>query len=81
MISAVSREKSNDGKRIWLMAVDCATPKKYSFFLKSKSEQYNVIINLLRESKKHNVSIKGLKLADQIMCMDNSGENKNWRRN
>ena len=40
--------KSRGGRKFWLLIADDATPKKWSFFLKSKDEQYRVLVNFVK---------------------------------
>ena len=75
-ISSV-KHKSKGGAKFWLQIADGATSKKWSFFLKKKSDQYDVIEKFLLELK-----VKGYetKVIDgyykRNLRMDNAGENK-----
>ena len=44
--------KSRGGNKFWLLISDDATPKKWSFFMKAKRDQYEVIMTFLKKLKK-----------------------------
>ena len=71
------RDKSRGGSKFWLMIADDATSKKWSFFLKKKDEQYDVLLNFLNNLKKTNVHTKSIGM---ILRMDNAGENIKFQK-
>ena len=58
------------GTKYWLLVVDHATNMKWTFLLKCKDQQTEVLVNFVKELHgNHNIKIK-------CWCMDNAGENK-----
>ena len=58
------------GAKYWLLIVDNATDMKWTFLLKSKDQQSQVLVNFVKELKgNHNIQIKH-------WCMDNASKNK-----
>ena len=47
-ISSV-KTMSYGGSKFWLLIVDCFTKMKWSFFIKQKDDQYNVIIEFIKK--------------------------------
>ena len=75
-ISSVKR-KSRGGAKFWLQIVDGATSKKWSFFLKNKSNQNEVIEKFLRGLKARGFETKKIDaLVRRKIRLDNAGENK-----
>jgi hypothetical protein len=75
MIDTSSVKKQSFGKsKFWLLIMDDCTGVCWSRFLKKKSDQVDLIINLLKDLKsKHNKTVK------LIRC-DNAGENKSLQK-
>ena len=50
MCSDISSVKTTSygGSKFWLLIVDCFTKMKWSFFIKHKDDQYNIIINFIK---------------------------------
>ena len=68
--------KSRGVNKFWLLILDEATPKKWSFFLKAKSDQYEVIMSFLKNLKRKNIPVRVLDFLDRVnLRLDNSGEN------
>ena len=71
------KHKSKGGSKFWLQIADGTASKKWSFFFKKKSDQYDVIEKFLLELK---VKGYGTKVIDvhyrRKLRMDNAGENK-----
>ena len=64
------RKPNMGGRKHWVMLVDEATKYKKSFFLKTKSEQVEPIIDWIKALKaRHEIKVK-------IIRCDNAGENK-----
>ena len=75
-ISLVKR-KSKGGEKIWLQIADEAMSKKWSFFLKKKSDQYEVIEKLFQGLKARGFVTKNIDvLVRRKIRLDNAGENK-----
>jgi len=68
------QKKDRGGRKFWLLITDDATPKKWSFFLRSKDEQYRVIVNFVRQLRYNNVNVNEFNFLKKIR-MDNAGEN------
>ena len=62
-----------------MLICDEATPKKWSFFLKRKNDQYEVLTTFLKGLKRKGIHIKCLNVV-QHLRMDNSGENKKYSK-
>eukprot|EP01083_Nonionella_stella_P004795 13981_1 len=63
------KTKSIGGSKHWLLVVDDCSDNTFSFFLKKKSDQYDVLIGFVKDLKaKHGMSVRN------IRC-DNAGEN------
>jgi hypothetical protein len=67
-ISSV-KKKSYGGKMFWLLVLDNCTDKAWSFFLKHKDDQVEVVIEHIKE-----LNSKYGKVVKYIRC-DNAGEN------
>ena len=64
------KTKSIGGNNNWLLVLDDATNKPFSFFLKTKDMLSNVLVPWIKELKeKHNITVK-------IVRCDNAGENE-----
>jgi hypothetical protein len=63
------KKKSYGGKKFWLLVLDDCTDKAWSFFLKHKDDQVEVLIEHIKELKS-----KYGKVVKYIWC-DNVGEN------
>ena len=75
-ISSV-KPKIKGGAKFWIQIADRDTSKKWSFFLKKKSYQYNVIEKFLLELKVRGYETKFIDVHyRRKLRMDNSGENK-----
>ena len=75
-ISSV-KKKSQGGAKFWLQIADGATSKKWSFFLKKKSDQYKVLKKFFLEMKVKGYDTKVIDvLFRKTLRMDNAGENK-----
>ena len=71
------KHKSKGGAKFWLQIADGATSKKWSFFLKKKSDQYDVIEKFLLELKVKGYETKAIDVHyRRKLRMDNAGENK-----
>jgi hypothetical protein len=65
-----SKSTSYGGNKFWVLVVDYATKMKWSFFIKKKSDQAQVLLQLAQDIKaKFNITIRRWR-------MDNAGENK-----
>ena len=54
------KNKSQGGKKFWLLICDEATLKKWSFFLKSKDEQYDILLNFIKKLKRKGVTVSSV---------------------
>jgi len=73
-ISSVKKENKKKVGKFWLLVVDEATGMKWSFFIKQKSDQVEILQAFILELKaKHNRTVKF------IRC-DNAGENYSLQR-
>lgn len=64
------KTRSRTGKKHWLLAVDTCTDASWSWFLKKKDEQYDILLGFIKDLRaKHGKQVKF------IRC-DNSGENR-----
>ena len=71
------KHKSKGGAKFWLQIADGARLKKWSFFLKKKSDQYDVIEKFLLELKVKGCETKVIDVHYRSkLKMDNAGENK-----
>ena len=61
--------KSFGGNQFWLLVLDDCSGKSWSFFLRHKDHQVEVLVKFLLEMKKNNTPV------ELIQC-DNAGENK-----
>ena len=65
-----SRNTGYNGRKYWLLVVDHATNMKWTFLLKDKSQQTEVLVKFVQELQTtHGITIKRWR-------MDNAGENK-----
>ena len=60
--------KSFGGNKFWLLALDDCTGKSWSFFLKHKDDQVEVLVKFLLEMQKNHTPVL-------ILRCDNAGEN------
>ena len=63
------KHNSLGGRKNWLLVVDEATNFKWSYFLRKKSDQVEVLTGLIKKLKNNGKKVK------MIRC-DNAGENK-----
>ena len=67
-ISSVKTKNNKKVGRFWLLVVDEATSMKWSFFLRSKKQQVDLLLGFIKNLKENNKKVKF------IRC-DNAGEN------
>ena len=71
------KNKSKGGAKFWLQIADGATSRKWSFFLKKKSDQYDIIKKFLLDLKVKGYETKVIELHyRRKLRMDNAGKNK-----
>ena len=72
-------KKSKGKNKFWLQIADDATPKKWSFFLAKKSDQYPILIKFIKDLKVKGIITKSIQFLDRLkLRLDNAGENKKF---